>query len=126
MIWERVEDTDSQSSWKLQEYQLSAKDITQNSTLISKGEEYLRKNSLPQDVISLRVNDRNPNILDYNVGDSMRVKIGELGFNQILRIKSRNFQIPKNPAAWVINYPFYHDRVHITQKIPKLLLIHLA
>lgn len=101
LLWEEVEDTTSQSAWDLQESQLAAKDITQSATLISKGQEYLRKNNQPQNIISVRVNDRNPPIKDYNVGDSMRVKIGELGFSEVLRIKSRNMQVQRTGEAQI-------------------------
>jgi len=101
IVSEMVEDTSLMDDWYLQETMLSEKDTTTSANLTDKGNRLLTQIKEPSDVVSVRVNDRNPLITSYNVGDTLKVKIAELGFNQDLRIDKRTIQIQRSGEAQV-------------------------
>lgn len=101
IVSEMVEDSTQQNNWFLQEYALSEKDSSISDTLISKGNKYLNDHKQPKTVISLRLNDRNPNVLSYNVGDTLPVKIKTIGFSENLRIDRRTIQIQRTGEAQI-------------------------
>lgn len=96
-----VEDTTLMDDWYLQEALLSEKDTSVVVNLADKGNRLLTQIKEPSDVVSVRVNDRNPLITSYNVGDTLKVKIAELGFDQNLRIDKRTIQIQRSGEAQV-------------------------
>jgi hypothetical protein len=101
IISETVEDTASQAVWGLQQTTLSEKDTTLAQNLIDKGDAMLANKSTPQDLVTVKVNDKNPLITSYNVGDNLPVKISAIGFDENLRIDKRTIQIERSGEAVV-------------------------
>ena len=101
IITETVEDATSQGTWGLQETTLSEKDTTLSDNLIAKGNLLLANKSTPKDIVSVRLSDRSPDILSYNVGDTLPVKISDINFNKNLRIDKRSLQIETSGEATV-------------------------
>jgi len=101
IITEVVEDTDSQEVWGLQEQTISAKDNEVSANLIDKGNNALNLLKIPQEIITVRVNDKNPDINTYNLGDTVTVKIDEIGLNTQLRIIQQSIQITPTGVALV-------------------------
>lgn len=97
----RVQDLTAQANWYLQEYALSEKDTGISANLTAKGNKYLADHKEPKTVLSVRVNDRNPDILSYNVGDTLPVKISTIDFSENLRIDRRTIQIERTGEAQV-------------------------
>lgn len=96
-----VEDTSLMDDWYLQEYLLPEKDTSTTANLTDKGNRLLTQIKQPRDVIAVRVNDRNPLITSYNVGDTLKVIISDIGFNDSLRIDRRTIQIQRSGEAQV-------------------------
>ena len=103
-----VEDATPQNTWKLQEYVLSEKAIKTIATLEDKGNKHLDKFKEPKRVVNVVINDKNPDIISYNVGDTVQVKIKTIDFAEYLRIKSRNIDIKKGGHA-IINLTFDYE-----------------
>ena len=101
IITETVENATSQASWGLQETTLSEKDTTVSANLTAKGNLLLGNKATPKDIVSVRISDRSPNILSYNVGDTLPVKISDIGFSKNLRIDKRTLQIETSGEATV-------------------------
>lgn len=101
IVSESVQDLTAQASWYLQEYALSEKDTSVSANLTAKGNKYLADRKEPKSIISVRVNDRNPLITSYNVGDTLPVKISTISFNEELRIDRRTIQIQRTGEAQV-------------------------
>jgi hypothetical protein len=108
ILFTMVEDTTPQETWYLQEVALSHKDIKTVATLEDKGNKYLDKYKEPKRTINLVVNDKNPDVVSYNVGDSLKVIINSIAFNETLRVKSKNFDIKKREHA-IINLTFDYE-----------------
>ena len=98
---ESVQDLTQQDNWYLQEYALSEKDTGVSANLTAKGNKYLADNKEPKTVLSVRVSDRNPAILSYDVGDTLPVKISAISFDEELRIDKRTIQIQRTGEAQV-------------------------
>ena len=101
IVTETVQDLTEQAKWFLQETVLSEKDTSTSANLIAKGNKYLNDKKSPKSVISVRVNDRNPDILTYYVGDTLPVRISTIGFSENLRIDKRTMQIQRTGEAQV-------------------------
>lgn len=96
-----VEDELAMAKWFLQEVTLAEKDVIQTSTLEDKGNKLLNQKKEPANVVAVRVNDRDPDIKSYNVGDTLPVQIKEIDFNENLRIDRRTIQIQRSGEAQV-------------------------
>lgn len=95
------EDTAPQATWGLCEDVLAETTVGTQSELEDRGDEYLNFAKEPRDVLSCSVRDDNPAINTYSVGDSVRVKINAVAFNEILRIDQRTIKIPRTGAGTV-------------------------
>jgi len=96
-----VEDTSVMDTWYLQERVLAEKSTELVQNLQDKGDELLQKRKEPSDIVSIKVNDKNPLITEYQVGDTLTVKISELGLDQALRLEKRTMQIQRSGEAQV-------------------------
>jgi hypothetical protein len=101
LITSNVQDATSQTTWKLQEEILQSKDVIEISTLTDKGNKLLDNKKYPRDIVSISARDDNPEITSYNVGDTVKVIIKELDFNENLRILKRSLQITPTGQAQV-------------------------
>lgn len=95
------ENSTSQETWGLQESTLSAKDVTTASILQAKGDKELASNGLPKDKITIRISDDKPDIENYNLGDTLPVRIGVINYAENLRVLKRTLQITQGGQAQV-------------------------
>lgn len=85
------------SAFGLLEGVLSERQIKTTSTLNDKGDRHLNNNQSPRSELVITIKDDDPDILNYNVGDSLRIKISELAFNSVYRrIIKRSMSIDSN------------------------------
>jgi hypothetical protein len=92
-IYEKREDTSVMPNWYLQEDVLSEKDVSQATTLQDRGDQFLTDNKEPVSSFSLTHLDNTPDILDYSVGDTVRVRVDSIGLDDLLRIKKRTIYV---------------------------------
>lgn len=93
---------DYKATFKLLEDALSERQIITTETLNDKGDRFLSDHQAPILGFTLTHLDGQPNILDYEVGDSLKVNIEELGIiNTFKRIFRRSLRIDSNTAIIV-------------------------
>ena len=84
-------------TFKLLEEVLSARDIITTDTLDDKGDKWLQDYQSPILGLSINVLDGDIDILNYEVGDSMRVKILNVGIDdEFRRLYKRIIKIDTN------------------------------
>lgn len=101
MVVGSAEDTSSQSSWGLLEDGISEKNVGTESELDDRGDKFIELNKLPTESINLSHKDGTPNVTSYNVGDTVRVVIPDIGFDDTLRIIKRTIDIDAKGEAVV-------------------------
>lgn len=112
MVTATEEDATAMATWGLLEHALSEKSVTLASTLSARGDRYLAINSEPREVFSISVKDHQPDLLDYDLGDTVGVEIAEIDLNEQLRIKSRNIDIlPSGEARIDISFEEYNELI---------------
>ena len=88
---------DYKATFKLLEEALADRLIITAETLNDKGDRFLSDNQAPILGLTLTHLDGQPNILDYEVGDSLKVNIEELGIvNTFKRVFRRTLKIDSN------------------------------
>lgn len=95
------EDTTPMATWGLCEDILTESGVETVSELEDRGDSYLDTEKQPVDVVSVTVRDSAPEISSYSVGDTVRVKIDELQYNELKRIVQRSIQIQRTGEALV-------------------------
>lgn len=100
-----VEDTTYQTTWGLLETTLSEKDVGTVSELENRGNKLLDDLKNPENTINIATKDLDPEVTDYNLGDTVTVEINELDYSKQLRIIKRTFTITPNGDA-IINLSF--------------------
>lgn len=95
------EDTTSQTTWGLLEDTTPEKTVTTLAELQSRGDEFIDTHAYPTDNIGLRHNDGTPSVAAYDVGDTVKVRFDELGYDQNLRIIGRSITIEGDGNAVV-------------------------
>jgi hypothetical protein len=81
---------------------LSSRNVEETDTLQDKGDGYLLKNQSPIVEISITHADGEPNIEDYDIGDSVRIRMTEMNIiDEWRRIYKRTVKIDNNGAAIV-------------------------
>lgn len=101
MVTTTREDATPMATWGLLEDTLSEKSVSTLKTLEDRGDKYLDIKSEPKDVFSITVKDKNPSILNYDLGDTVKVIISEIGVDEQLRIASRSIDILPSGEAMV-------------------------
>lgn len=92
---------DYKQTFGLLENVLTESSIITTETLDDKGDKNLADNQSPRREVAIEVLD-NPSVLDYQVGDEVRVKIPEEDINdEYLRLYKRTIQIDDNGAVRV-------------------------
>lgn len=91
----------SQGAWGLLEDVQSEKNVSTESELQDRGDKIIDTVAFPTETVSLAHKDGTPNITDYNVGDTVVVRIDEIGLNEQLRIIKRTIQIDAGGNATV-------------------------
>jgi len=86
------ENTTPMSSWYVHEDTVSAKDIETTAYLNDRGDAKLALEQQPSDTETLTIThiDERPSIDDYDVGDSVQVRIDAIGKNSMMRVKQRS------------------------------------
>lgn len=79
---------------------VSDPDVKVLQTLNDKGDRYLNLNQAPTPQLEITHSDDDPSIVDYEVGDSLRVTIEKVGItNTYMRVLSRSVDIDGNGLA---------------------------
>ncbi|MDO8656346.1 MAG: hypothetical protein Q7K45_03845 [Nanoarchaeota archaeon] len=102
LFTKRTSPVDYRAVFALLEDVLADRDVKEITTLVDHGDKFLLDNQSPR--IGLEINhiDGNPDINDYELGDTFKIKIPELSiFNEIKRVYKRAFSIDTNSLATV-------------------------
>lgn len=98
----RTSPTSFRNSFGLLEDVLSERDTGVTANLNDKGDKFLSDNQSPVLDLNIVHKDGDPDILNYDVGDSVRVKLSEVDINnEFKRIKKRKIQIDTQLQAIV-------------------------
>ena len=94
------------SAFTLLENTLSERDIITSDTLNDKGDKYLLENQSPRPELTIYIQDNTPDILNYDIGDNLKIKIDELNFNNVYkRLYKRSVSISsENQAIVTLNF----------------------
>lgn len=101
MVTATREETSVQSTWGLLEDITSEKGIGTTVNLEDRGDQFLADNAFPVDTIRVEHVDGTPNIESYRVGDTVRLKFGEISLDTNLRIYRRQIKISTKGNAVV-------------------------
>jgi hypothetical protein len=101
MVTASVEDTTPMATWGLCEDVVSEKGVEVVAELEDRGEKFVNLNKTPTDTIAVTIKDNAPDLSTYGVGDTIRVILEDLDYNQLLRITKRSLQIGQNGQATV-------------------------
>lgn len=99
MVTSTRENATVQTTWGLLEGTLAEKGVADTSELADRGDRYLERVAEPKDTTTITTSDTN--LTSYAVGDTVRVIIEELSFDDMLRIDSRTLEILPNGQATV-------------------------
>lgn len=93
---------DYKTSFGLLEEMIADRAIITSDTLNDKGGRYLLDNQSPRPVLEINHVDGDPDIMDYEVGDSLKVQLNKLNIdNYDKRVMSRRVSIDANQMAIV-------------------------
>lgn len=93
MVTTTREDTTPMATWGLCEDVVSEKGVEVVAELEDRGDQFLADNKTPSDTIALTVRDTAPDLSTYGIGDTVRVRLQDIDFDQNLRIKQRGLSI---------------------------------
>lgn len=96
-----AEDIASQATWGLLEDGVSEKTVGSTTELDDRGTKFVDRNKLPTEGITLSHKDGTPDFTSYNVGDTVRVIIPDISFDDTLRIIKRTLDIDNKGEAIV-------------------------
>lgn len=99
MISVTRENTTVMEMWTLVEESLNEKSVSSTTLLEERGDRLLEKRAEPKIVFALSTRDTAPDVIDYEVGDIVRVQRPEIDFNELLRINSRAMTIYSSGQA---------------------------
>lgn len=85
------------TSFGLLEEKLSERDIETTDTLNDKGDKYLSLNQSPIRTLVVTTTGDSPEIIDYQVGDSLKVQIASKNIDSFMRVHKRTVEI--NPSG---------------------------
>lgn len=95
---------DYKQTFGLLEDVISNRNISDTGLLDAEGDKFLRENQAPIQGITITHRDEQPDLLDYEVGDSVRVYLNEIALiNVFKRIYHRSITIDENSAIIVQN-----------------------
>lgn len=95
----RTANTSYRTDWKTLEAVLSERDIKELTTLQDKGDAYLNDYQSPNPELTIKHYDDKILFTDYNIGDTIRVNIPELGFdNTSKRVIRRQFSMEQEKS----------------------------
>lgn len=98
----RLSPNDYKTAFKVLEEVLPERNIKTTDTLNAKGDKFLLDNQSPILGLTITHVDGQPDILNYEVGDSLKVCIEELGIENVFkRVFRRTIRIDSNEAAIV-------------------------
>lgn len=98
----RESDAGYKEAFTLLETVLSATEIETDSTLEDKGDRLLLQYQSPVPELTITLKDDDPDILEYDLGDSLPIVISELGLNlSYKRVYRRSVSIDENELAVV-------------------------
>lgn len=98
----RISDTSYRSVFGTLEDVLAERDVKVLQTLQDKGDRYLLDNQAPTVQLTINHLDDDPDIVNYDPGDSFRIRIDEIGvINTYMRVIKRTVSIDSNQMAVV-------------------------
>lgn len=106
MVTATVQDTTPQTTWGLLEYSLSQKSVSREVELENRGNRELDNRKLPKDVVNITTKDFNPEVTNYDLGDSVTVRLEDVGFEELKRIRTRSLDILPSGQA-IVDLTFY-------------------
>ena len=102
LFTKRTSAAEYRAVFTLLEDAVSERDVKELATLEDKGDRYLLDNQSPRISIEINHLDDNPDINNYELGDSFRVTIPEINLmNEVKRVYKRAFSIDTNSLAQV-------------------------
>lgn len=98
----RNSSSDYRSTFGLLEDVLSSRNVEETATLQDKGDRFLLENQSPIVQITITHPDGEPDIEDYDIGDSVRIRLTEMNIiDEWRRIYKRTVRVDSNGAAIV-------------------------
>ena len=98
----RTSPADYRYAFGLLEDVQNEKDVKTTATLDDKGDAFLLKNQSPQVTVDISHLDDSPDILDYDIGDSVRLTISEMNLDDVtMRVLKRTVSINSDTMASV-------------------------
>lgn len=95
------ENTAQMANWGVVEAALSEKSVSNVSELEDRGDRFLERTAIIRDTLTINTTDNRPSINQYGLGDTVRVVLDSISFDELLRLEGRTLQIQPSGFAQV-------------------------
>lgn len=106
MVTATVQDTTPQTTWGLLEAQVSEKSVGREVELQNRGNRELEKRKYPVNTLNITTKDFSPEVTSYDIGDSVKIQLSEIGFEEMRRIETRTLDILPSGQA-IVDLTFF-------------------